>query len=300
MPECGGEYSEWVIVDAQTECEAISTLPYLQNFDAATASGAGNFIDCWFKGTNSSTSYPYTSNSQSFSPNYSMYIYGNSSTYSYAATPRISEDIDINTLQVSFQARIATANYLVEVGVMSDPNDYSTFEVVGSFTPTTINTWEIADINFDHYTGTGRYIAFRAPQWMTNIVYIDNVDIHIIPMCDRVDNIAASQITTNSATISWIPRGTETSWEVLYAPVGTIDYENAIPEIAYGTPSVTLSNLSASTPYEVAVRAICDNGEYGAWNWGTFRTECGTISALPYTENFETFSTGSTQGSAYP
>ena len=292
--ECGGEYSEWVIVDAQTECEAISTLPYLQNFDAATASGAGNFIDCWFKGTNSSTSYPYTSNSQSFSPNYSMYIYGTSSTYSYAATPRISEDIDVNTLQVSFQARISTANYLVEVGVMSDPNDYSTFEVVGSFTPTTINTWEIADINFDNYTGTGRYIAFRAPQWMTNIVYIDNVDIHLIPMCDRVDDIAASQITTNSATISWIPRGTETSWEVLYAPVGTIDYENAIPEIAYGTPSVTLSNLSASTPYEVAVRAICDNGEYGAWNWGSFRTECGTISALPYTENFETFSTGST------
>ena len=291
--ECGGEYSEWVIVDAQTECEAISTLPYLQNFDAATASGAGNFIDCWFKGTNSSTSYPYTSNSQSFSPNYSMYIYGTSSTYSYAATPRISEDIDINTLQVSFQARISTANYLVEVGVMSDPNDYSTFEVVGSFTPTTINTWEIADINFDNYTGTGRYIAFRAPQWMTNIVYIDNVDIHLIPMCDRVDDIAASQITTNSATISWIPRGTETSWEVLYAPVGTIDYENAIPEIAYGTPSVTLSNLSASTPYEVAVRAVCDNGEYGAWNWGSFRTECGTISALPYTENFETFSTGS-------
>ena len=291
--ECGGEYSEWVIVDAQTECEAISTLPYLQNFDAATASGAGNFIDCWFKGTNSSTSYPYTSSTQSYSPNYSMYIYGNSSTYSYAATPRISEDIDINTLQVSFQARIATANYLVEVGVMSDPNDYSTFEVVGSFTPTTINTWEIADINFDNYTGTGRYIAFRAPRWMTSIVYIDNVDIHLIPVCDRVDDITASQITTTSATISWTPRGTETSWEVLYAPVGTIDYENAIPEIAYGTPSVTLSNLSPSTPYDVAVRAICDNGEYGAWNWGSFRTECGTISALPYTENFETFSTGS-------
>ena len=291
--ECGGEYSEWVIVDVQTECEAISTLPYLQNFDAATASGAGNFIDCWFKGTNSSTSYPYTSSTQSYSPNYSMYIYGNSSTYSYAATPRISEDIDINTLQVSFQARIATANYLVEVGVMSDPNDYSTFEVVGSFTPTTINTWEIADINFDNYTGTGRYIAFRAPQWMTSIVYIDNVDIHLIPVCDRVDDITASQITTTSATISWTPRGTETSWEVLYAPAGTIDYENMVPELVSGTPSVVISNLNPSTPYDVAVRAICDNGEYGAWNWGSFRTECGTISALPYTENFETFSTGS-------
>ena len=292
--ECGGEYSEWVTISAQTECEYISTLPYLQNFDAATGTGSGNFIDCWYKGTNStSTIYPYTSNSYASSPDYSLYLYGTSSIYSYAATPRFGDDIQMNNLQVSFQARIATANYFVEVGIMTDPTDFSTFELLGSFTPQILSTWEIADINTSNYTGTGRYIAFRIPQWMTSAIYIDNVDIHEIPSCDRVDDVVVSQITTTSATISWTPRGTETSWEVLYAPVGTIDYENMVPELVSGTPSVVLSNLSPSTPYDVAVRAICDNGDVSAWNYGMFRTECGTITALPYTENFETFSTGS-------
>lgn len=292
--ECGSDYSEWVIVDAQTECEYISTLPYTQNFDAATGSGSGHFIDCWYKGTNSSsTIYPYTSNSHSFSPNYSLYLYGSSSFYSYAATPRFDNDIQMNNLQISFQAKITAANYYVEVGIMTDPTDFSTFELLGSFTPTTTNTWEVADINTDSYTGTGRYIAFRVPQWATSIIYIDNVDIHEIPFCDRVDDVVASQITSTSATISWTPRGTETSWEVLYAPVGTIDYETMIPELVSGTPSVVISNLNPSTPYDVAVRSICDFGDVSAWNYGMFRTACGAISALPYTENFETFSTGS-------
>ena len=289
--ECGGSYSDWTSVSAQTECVGITELPYIQNFDAAEGS-SNTSLDCWFTGTNNSTPYPRIDDAQSHSPNSSLHFYATSSLYSYATTPRFSESIDMSNLQISFYARKSSENYMIEVGIMSDPNDYSTFEMIEAVSPEDVNVWGLCDVNSNSYSGNGRYVAFRVPQWFSNMIYIDNVDIHEIPFCGRVEDIVAEQITSSSATISWTPAGDETSWEVLYGPVGAIDYD-AIPELVVGTPSIQLSNLISNTGYDVAVRALCTNGEMSAWTSADFRTGCGLIASIPFVENFETFETGS-------
>ncbi len=290
--ECGGSYSDWAIISAQTECVGITELPYVQNFDAVEGS-SNTSLDCWFTGTNNSTPYPHIDDAQSHSPNSSLYFYASSSSYSYATTPRFSQSIDMSNLQISFYARKSSANYMIEVGIMTNPNDYSTFELIGAVSPQDINLWSLCEINTDSYTGDGRYVAFRVPQWFSNTIIIDDVDIHEIPFCGRVEDIVANPITSSSATITWTPGGDESSWEVLYAPAGTIDYNNTIPELVVGTPSIQLSNLLSSTGYDVAVRALCSNNELSAWTTASFRTDCGMITELPYTESFETFETGS-------
>ena len=294
--DCGGEYSSWVMLDAQTECATIETLPYTQNFETATGSGSGHFIDCWRRGTSSSTAYPYTSTSYHHSGNYSLYFYGTSSTYSYAASPRFSDDIDMSNLQISFYAYKTSAAYNIEVGIMTDPTDYSTFQPIGTFSPSTTSTWELAEINTNTYTGNGHYVAFREPAYITSNIYLDDIDIHEIPFCGRVTNIAASQITTTSATISWVPGSSETGWEVLYGPTGTVDFDNGTP-IYVTDNTLDVNDLQANTAYEVYVRIDCGGGEYGAWTLGTFRSACGMIDALPYIENFDSYGTGT---SVYP
>ena len=60
------------------------------------------------------------------------------------------------------------------------------------------------------------------------------------------------------------------------------------------TASVTLSGLAPSTMYEIYVRGNCGVTGYSEWSFAsTFSTECGTIAALPYYENFNGWSHGS-------
>ncbi len=287
---CSADTGIYTIVTASTTCASIATLPYTENFDSATGTGAGNFIACWYGGTNGTSAYPYTSNSDAVSAPYSLYFMGSSTTWSYAAAPRFANTIAMNNLQVSFSAKKTSANYFVEVGIMTDPTDITTFQPVGRFSPSQSNNWELCEMNTSNYTGSGRHIAFRTPQWISNYIYIDDVTIQEIPFCGRVGDIAATNITTDAATITWIPGGSESQWEVCYGIAGTVDPTTATP-VPVSAGSFDLTGLSANTAYDVYVRIVCDGGDYGAWTKFTFRTDCG-ISSVPYSENFDSYTNG--------
>ena len=296
----GGEYSGWASVTRRTACTSID-LPYMENFESATASGSGNMITCWTRNTNySSTAYPYTSSSQHHSGTYSVYFYGTSAYYSYLASPRIADNVQMNDIQVSFYAYKTSASYKIKVGVMSDPEDFNTFTTIGEFSPTANNTWEYFDVNTSNYMGNGRYIVFAIPNEITSYMYIDDIVIDHIPACPHVTNIAApaAAITENSAVVTWTPGGTETDWEVVYGPSGSIsDPNQETAEYASGTPSITLNNLLPSTLYDVYVRAVCNSSDGSSWMQASFQTECGVVSTFPYTQNFNNQGSGS---SAYP
>lgn len=107
---------------------------------------------------------------------------------------------------------------------MTDPNDVNTFDVIGSFSPSAQSTWELAELRTNSYTGNGRYIALRTPQWFSNYMYIDDINIDYIPNCLHVENVhvVGSSITTDAADITWTPGGDESEWEVVYGEAGTI------------------------------------------------------------------------------
>ena len=291
----GGEYSDWSSASTRTACSDVN-IPYTENFDSAPGSGSGNMVFCWTTGSNyTSTHYPYTSSSQHYSGGYSAYFYGTSAYYSYLASPQFDQSVDMSNLQVRFYAYKSTASYYIQVGVMTDPNDPSTFVQVGqNLTPSTTSTWEYIDVNTDGYTGTGRYIAFRIPAVSTSYMYIDDITIDEIPLCLHVDNIQASNITTTTVDLGWTAGGNETEWEVVYGIAGSIaDPDNETPLMVSGTPEANLSGLYPSMGYDVYVRAVCSASESSIWWHSSFNTACGEIATLPFTENFDNMGTGS-------
>ena len=290
---CGSEESDYAMVSARTECSSIE-VSYTEDFDDAPASGSGNMVTCWTRNTNNSTAYPYTSNSQHHSGNYSVYFYGTSSYYSYLASPRIDDMVAMDNLQVRFWARKSTATYYIQVGIMTDPNDYSTFQQIGqNLTPDTINTWQLLQVNTDSYTGDGRYIAFRIPADITNNMYIDDVNIDNIPMCEHVSDIHTTTIASDAADIAWTEGGSESAWEVVYGISGTITNPDNETSTTVQSPEISLSDLNSNTVYDVFVKAVCSGSESSIWMPYTFRTECGVITTIPFSENFESYSTGS-------
>ena len=298
--DCGGEYSDWTGFTVSTVCEFVS-VPFTEDFEGATGTSYASFVDCWSRGTNHSSSYPYVSSSQSVSGSNSLYFYGSSSYYCYAATPRFADDVQMDSLQITFQARKSTASYYVEVGVMSDPTDFSTFQLLGSFTPSATNTWEESEFLTTGYTGSGRHIAFRIPKWTDSYMYVDDIHVDYIPSCLHVENIYATSITTDSATVTWTAGGDETSWLYAFGPAGTLnaDYLEDGDYQSVSENTLVFGGLEGNTPYDLLIKADCGD-ETSTPMLFSFRTECVTINTLPYIENFDSWGSTSSSTAASP
>lgn len=291
LPDCGAD-----TVFAQTEfttpCVPLTTLPFTENFENFVASSASGspITDCWHRGNNiSSTQYPYLYTSYYYSGSHSMYFYNSSaSTYSYLALPGIAVSAD--SLQVSFAAYKTSSNYSIKVGVMTDPTDFNTFTEVATVSPTAVSSWEMFEVPLNSYTGDGQHIALAAAGTSYNYMYIDDIEVTLIPNCPRPNNVTFSNVTTTTAVVSWSD-SSATNFEIEYGVSG----------FALGTgtrvtsmlESVTLYGLNHSTSYDVYIRGVCAMSDTSNWSFVTsFATDCAAIDSLPYTQNFSGWGAG--------
>ena len=301
---CGGDdgNSEWsTVYTFATECEEISQLPYTETFEDY-GDGYQAYPVCWDKIRSFTTTnnYPYIIGTQNSTPNgeNSLYFYSSANNYSIATTPAISSSLPINTLMATFKLRKASAAYEIVVGVMSNPNDRTTFVAIDTLSPSAINTWEEFEVYFNNYTGTAQYIAFLSErESSTNYMFLDDFRLDILPSCIRPIDLTVSNITQTSATLSWTERNNATSWNIEYGPIG---FEQGQGTVVSGvTNPYTLTGLTSSTMYDVYVQSACSTADMSDWSEVmTFATECDLISNLPYTENFDSYAgtTYSTEG----
>lgn len=295
--------SDWITVSAFVPCSPILTLPYTQDFESATGSGSSHSVDpCLTRGTNSTTAYPYPSSTYSYgNGTYSLYFYGASSVYSYLALPRIDESIPMDSLIIQYHALKTSADYYIEVGIMEDPDDLSTFTMLASFSPSQTSTtsnqnWEMSDCLTNNYTGTGRYVAFRIPQSITSYIYLDDIVVDYIPSCLHVTNLQAGNITANSAEISWTPGSDEQAWVYVYGLEDSVDLATATFISTTSNP-ITLTGLQANTAYEIYVAADCNEAEPSQFMMFRFRTDCEAIASIPHYTDFDEY--GGVSGNAY-
>jgi len=105
------------------------------------------------------------------------------------------------------------------------------------------------------------------------------------PTCDAPTNLNISDITENSATVTWTAGGSETSWKVAYKLHSASQWtENNVSQTSY-----TMTGLSAASNYDVRVTALCDNNLESTPASTTFTTSVGidnlallnSISLLP-------------------
>ncbi len=284
---CGGTYSEWAVTSARTNCPVVNTLPLTENFDEVLSEGSDNTVHCWSALTNATTSYPYITTSYANSGEYSVYFAGTNTTFSYLISPEFDASIALNTLQVRFQALKTSPAYYIQVGVMTDPSDYSTFTLLSdNLTPDTTYAWRMIEANLDDYTGNGHYIALRIPQAYSSYMYVDDIYIDVIPNCAHVDSIQVSNVQPNGATIEWLPGGSESAWDVAIVPgTGAVDFDTVNLITVNGTPSLTVNDLEQNTVYTVYVRANC-GGDYSFWMSAGFMTT-QVPATLPYYCDFE-------------
>ena len=294
--------SDWVTVSVHTPCQPVS-VPYYQGFESATGSGATQSVDgCLTRTTsNTQTAYPYPNGSYAYEGNYSLYFYGSASNYSCMALPQMDNSVRMDSLQIQFQALRTAPNYNIEVGIMTDPRDISTFTRLGTFSPAQESSqnnpkWDMGEIATTGYTGDGRYIAFKTQQWLQSYIYIDDIRVDYIPSCKHVTNIQVDTVLTTSAEISWTPGQDEQAWVYAY---GLKDQTDPMTATWHTTNqnSVLISNLQANTEYDVFVAADCGEATPSQFMKISFITNCMIVSTLPYSENFDSY--GGVTGTAF-
>jgi hypothetical protein len=314
---CGvGDTSSERSTTFRTLCSALTSLdlPYTEDFEAYGSGSSNPISPCWTKGTNSATAYPYPYSTAAINGTRGLYFYSykpssptGNSYYCYAALPQLSSSLDVTGLTLRFNSKrysstSATYRSLIQVGVMTDPTDISTFEMVQLVNMTSLpaSTVQFNEIDLANYTGTGKYIAFYAPVVDTdggsasNYIYIDDVQLVATPTCFRPTNVVVSNPSVSSATVAWTPADpSNINFVVAYSAVGdglnVITYDTVI-----GT-TATLTGLSQATTYTVKVKAICSATDQSEWSlpttFATMMIPTPILTHMPYSEGFESPST---------
>ena len=281
-----GEYSSYNTRSFATPCEPLATLPLVENFDSTDVNTIPN---CWDKLSTypdgnypkTSTTYSTTSGGKSLQMNN-----GESSFYSIATTPRLADEIEMDSLIISFYTYGTSTSYTLEVGIMNDPSDALSFTTIGTIQPIVADTWERQEFYTRSYNGNGHHIAFRAPFGSINNIYLDEVNINAIPMCPHVENLAVTNIDDSNVTLTWSPGSSESVWEVVILPAGPVDWDTVTSINYVYSNTYTESNLQSSTEYSAYVRANCDAGDISDWERIDFTTT-QIPAQLPYTCDFE-------------
>ncbi|MBR3725551.1 MAG: hypothetical protein IKN11_09225 [Bacteroidales bacterium] len=94
--------------------------------------------------------------------------------------PRI--EADVSKLQMTLHLNITTPSRTLRIGVVSDPDDYTTFQPVATVDSSSLPADGMVTVDFQSYTGDGHYIAFhnvKASVSDYSIFYLDDVTLRL-------------------------------------------------------------------------------------------------------------------------
>ncbi|MCR4966131.1 MAG: fibronectin type III domain-containing protein [Bacteroidales bacterium] len=261
-----------------TSCSAITNLPYFTDFESLLSTDQ-TLPYCWIRGNNST--YPSIYDFDAYSGDNCLEFY----TANTVALPQLDlDEILLANVQLSFYGMSSISdNVELQVGVMTNPNQPSTFVQVGNSFYLDSDNYQLFEVDFSTYTGTGSYIAFKNVQ--STSLYIDDVTIDYLPDCVRPNTVYVTSVDTASAVIGWSTLTGQTAWEVVMDTAG-FDPDEATA-IAVTTNSYEFQGLTSNTAYDVYVRTDC-GGEYSDWsNVLNFVTLPASPAQIPYTCDFE-------------
>lgn len=323
----GSDTSMALRYETRTPCTFLTMVPYYQDFETTPSGGttSNNFVNCWNRQNNGTTyfGYPYVSSSTSYSHNggsKGLYWYNSSSgglygSYQCIALPGFDTDyVQIRNLQLSFWARSTNSSYrpVIEVGVMTNPNDVATFTTIATVNvPST--DWEQFVVDFGGYTGSANFIAVMG-RATTGSWYLamDEFMVDRRPACQAVYHVSANNVGTTGALLAWDVRGADStvgSFQVrldsMATPAVWIDSVNDSltnpVRITTTEPRCLVTGLRPGVEYRVLVRAICANDSISAWDSVRFTTHdlpCAVVD--PTSNDTIVFSSGTTQASGVP
>ncbi|MCK9185548.1 MAG: choice-of-anchor J domain-containing protein, partial [Candidatus Cloacimonetes bacterium] len=167
----------------------ILSLPYSQNFDGVTAPAMPAEWTGYVNSTNTfATAETYSSTTYAVSAPNSVKLYNSSDTAAdlRIVTPEIT--VPMNSIKLSFYARISSTSETLLVGTVDTPE--GTFTQLASIDLTTTQT--PYTVSLADYVGTDHYICFKHGVTSTSkTIYIDDV---------QMDQLAANDMAVVSLT----------------------------------------------------------------------------------------------------
>ena len=302
---CGD--SIWTMHTIQTACEKMDpskpNKETFENYQGGTSYSANYQAQCWTVGNGATTltSYiPYiyngTSYSNSGSKSYRMYGYEYSD---YVPAYIVSPEIDIDhmkELAVTFNM-YASTSYTWLCGVMSDPNDLSTFVVIDSVKGTGSSEQYTYDLSEYEalIPATAKYFAWRTPYDATSYAYLD--DVSIMKMTCPFTKPTYSDLTAQTIRVGSGLR-TDNEWlllvsnhqlstDSLLSPTYRVPADYVIYFDTLDVRSQRVSGLSEQTKYYIYTATYCDS-VVSQWSTLTVTTPC--LALKPSTMGTITFS----------
>lgn len=201
-----------------------------------------------------------------------------SSDWVVVGLPIVNEAI--NGLQITFSYKVSTGN--VSIGYLTDANDASTFVPLQQYNASSSYTTITKEL--DEAPASAARIAIKYQNWYR--CYIDDIEVKALPTCLKPTNLMASNITTNTANLSWTANSGESVWTIFYKKTTDENYT----EVSNVTDNPhTLPGLSEATDYQFYVVAKCSSTDISdPSSVKTFSTACEAISTFPVTYTFET------------
>ena len=152
-----------ISLDESTPVECGIDHTYTEDFEGITTNttaSTGIQPECWRKAGDAPalSSDPQLSYGSNGNDSYSLYMSGKTT---YVMPQYVDENVSLNTLLMDLTLRQKKYIHQLEVGVMSDPSDESTFVNIATLNNGSVTTPQGCTVDFSGYTGDGHYIAFR-------------------------------------------------------------------------------------------------------------------------------------------
>ena len=291
----------------------MADLPYSDNFDGYTTSTiakTGVEPTCWTLAhqdvamTDEYKPMIYYNASNAHSGSYSLLL----NKRCIYAMPEF--DGDISTLQLSMYVKQGVAKYQLQVGVLSNLNDPSTFVPVATINNSSTSASVLSTVSFEDYSGTGKFIAFRnvLPSGVSESYscnYIDDIRLEArctiypdgLPYSDNFDSYTFS---TTAKT------GVEPScWTLAHQDVAMTDEYK--PMIYYASANAHSGNYSLllnkraiyAMPYFQGDVSTLQLSMYVKQGQAKYQLQVGVMSDLSNPSSFVPVTTINNSGTGY-
>jgi len=254
-----------------TACDDITAPSYSTGFETylpvqdGASSDFANYVNCWSRLASSPSVMVYHMNSTTYSHAGSQgcldFNWVNNG-WTIAIMPAFDNSIAINNLMLEFWLDKTGSTGYFEVGVMSDPTDATTFEVVDTIQSTTFGNsasyYEYHSVSLASYQGNGHNIAFRVSGAQSCGYRFDDLTVMEIPSCASPvkNSITITNVDGHNATVSFVDEDeTHNSW-TLYYKMST-ETDNDWQPVTLSDTTYTLTGLAPETTYNVYVVTNC-------------------------------------------
>jgi parallel beta-helix repeat protein len=277
---CGGSIGNGqALFTYCTQC-GVKTLPLTENFDGTPAGTTTNPSQpqCWkYINTSGSTSvygYNYTALAPLSPLNHWRMYAGVVHTGVLALASPALDGLTAGNKRVKFWAKSnTTIETRMFVGTMANPDLASTITIIDTvLAPQAYTEFTTNITTATGYNGTDEYVVFILGNTATGqSLYIDDILIEQIPLCNPPTSISVPTITATSAQVAWTSLN-GTCFDLEYGPQGFIQGTGNGTLVTNVTTPYTITGLSSNTNYQVYVRDCCNpNAWAGPFD---FKTNC--------------------------